>query len=156
MVRELGANPTPIPWSEVYTALGYGILDGTKNSIQDMVGMKFQEKVKYLFVDRHAYMAALWWMSDKSWAAIPNDLKPLVEAGFAELKQATRKAARVREKPAIEAFIRAGGKIHVPTSDERQAFINATQGVRQWYARRYGEAWLTRLDEAVVECSRGV
>jgi TRAP-type C4-dicarboxylate transport system substrate-binding protein len=64
MVRGFGAFPTPLPFSEVYSALGYGMLDGAKNSVQDMAGMKFQEHIKFVFQDRHAYMASLWWYSE--------------------------------------------------------------------------------------------
>ncbi len=48
MVRLLGASPTPLPWSEVYYALSAGLLDGTKNSVQDVVGMKLHEHVRFL------------------------------------------------------------------------------------------------------------
>ncbi len=82
MVRELGANPTPIPWSEVYYALSAGLLDGTKNSVQDVVGMKLHEHLRYLLADRHAYMGNMWWYSERQWQALPDDLKPLVAEGF--------------------------------------------------------------------------
>jgi tripartite ATP-independent transporter DctP family solute receptor len=153
MVRELGAFPTPLPFSEVYTALGYGMLDGVKNSPQDMVGQKFQEKIKYVLADRHAYMAALWWYSQTRWDALPDDLKPVVEAGMAELARVTRQAAADREQPAVEAFRAAGGEVHVPTPEERARFVEATGGVRTWFAQKYGREWLDRLDAAVARCS---
>ena len=76
MVRELGGSPTPLPWSEVYYALSAGLLDGTKNSVQDVVGMKLHEHVRFLLVDRHSYMGAMWWYSEKQWQALPEELKP--------------------------------------------------------------------------------
>ena len=75
MVRALGASPTPLPWSEVYYALSAGLLDGTKNSVQDVVGMKLHEHVRFLFVDRHSYMGAMWWYSERQWQALPPDLQ---------------------------------------------------------------------------------
>ena len=80
MVRALGASPTPLPWSEVYYALSAGLLDGTKNSVQDVVGMKLHEHVRFLFVDRHSYMGSMWWYSERQWQALPADLKPIVRA----------------------------------------------------------------------------
>jgi TRAP-type C4-dicarboxylate transport system substrate-binding protein len=152
MVRELGASPTPLPWSEVYYALSAGLLDGTKNSVQDVVGMKLNDHLRYLFVDHHAYMGNMWWYSEKQWRALPDELKPIVAEGFRKLAAATREAAASREAPALEAFVASGGTVDVATPAQRAAFQQATSGLRDWYTRRYGREWLDRLDAAVANC----
>jgi TRAP-type C4-dicarboxylate transport system substrate-binding protein len=154
MVRELGGSPTPLPWSEVYYALSAGLLDGTKNSVQDVVGMKLHEHVRYLLVDRHSYMGAMWWYSEKQWQALPEDLKPIVAEGFRKLAVATREAAASRQAPAFEAFRAAGGTVDEVTPGQREQFRVATRGLRDWYAERYGSEWLERLDAAVAECEQ--
>ncbi len=154
MVRELGASPTPLPWSEVYYALSAGLLDGTKNSVQDVVGMKLHEHLRYLLVDRHSYMGALWWYSEKQWQALPEELKPVVREGFRRLAVATREAASRRETPALAAFRAAGGTVDEVTPAQREQFRAATRGLREWYAERYGREWLERLDAAVAACER--
>jgi len=154
MVRELGASPTSLPWSEVYYALSAGLLDGTKNSVQDVVGMKLHEHIRFLFVDRHSYMGAMWWYSEKQWRALPDDLKPMVAEGFHTLARATREAAASREAPALQAFAAAGGVVDVATPVQRAEFRAATSGLRDWYVRRYGRMWLDRLDAAVAACER--
>jgi len=61
MVKQMGGNPTPIAWPEVYTALSTGVVEGTKNGITDIMNMKFPEAgLKFLTLDGHAYMGALW------------------------------------------------------------------------------------------------
>lgn len=152
MVRQLGAYPTPIPWSEVYTALGVGMLDGTKNSLTDMVAMKFHEHIKHLIEDRHGYMAALWWFSERRWQELPPDVRAIVTEGFARLKAVTRVAPARREAAARATFLAAGGEIYEPTAAERRAFRSAAAGVREWYAQRYGREWLERLDAAIAAC----
>ncbi len=152
MVRELGASPTPLPWSEVYYALSAGLLDGTKNSVQDVVGMKLNDHLRYLFVDHHAYMGNMWWYSEKQWRALPDELKPVVADGFRALAAATRKAAADREAPALQAFRESGGTVDVATPAQRAEFQRATSGLRDWYVRRYGREWLDRLDAAVAKC----
>ncbi|HSW32656.1 MAG TPA: TRAP transporter substrate-binding protein DctP [Steroidobacteraceae bacterium] len=154
MVRALGANPTPLPWSEVYYALSAGLLDGTKNSVQDVVGMKLHEHVRFLFVDRHSYMGAMWWYSERQWQALPPDLKPIVAEGFRVLAIATREAAAARQGPAFEAFRVSGGVVDEVTPEQREAFREATRGLRDWYAKRYGAEWLERLDAAVAACEQ--
>jgi TRAP-type C4-dicarboxylate transport system substrate-binding protein len=154
MVRALDASPTPLPWSEVYYALSAGLLDGTKNSVQDVVGMKLHEHVRYLFVDRHSYMGALWWYSDAQWRALPPELRPVVAEGFRVLALATRAAAASRQAPAYEAFRAAGGVVDEATPAQRAQFRDATRGLRDWYVARYGKEWLERLDAAVAGCEQ--
>jgi len=154
MVRTLGASPTPLPWSEVYYALSAGLLDGTKNSVQDVVGMKLHEHVHFLLVDRHSYMGSMWWYSEKQWQVLPDDLKPIVTEGFRRLAAATRVATASRQAPAYEAFRTSGGTVDEITPAQRDQFRSATSGLRVWYAERYGREWLERLDAAVAACEK--
>jgi TRAP-type C4-dicarboxylate transport system substrate-binding protein len=154
MVRELGASKIALAFSEIYSALGAGMLAGTKNSVQDVIGMKFEQHVHHLFVDRHSYMAAIWWYSEPAWQALPPDLRPAVEDAFRALAAATRRAALEREKPALAAFERSGGTIDYITPAQRTEFRAATQPLRAWYAERYGAQWLQRTDAAIAACER--
>jgi TRAP-type C4-dicarboxylate transport system substrate-binding protein len=156
MVRALGGSPTPLPWSEVYYALSAGLLDGTKNSVQDVVAMKLHEHVRYLLVDRHSYMGAMWWYSEQQWQALPADLKPVMAEGFRVLAIATREAAASRQAPAFEAFRASGGTVDEIKPAQREQFRAATRGLRDWYANRYGRDWLERLDAAVAACEQKV
>ncbi len=152
MVRELGASPMALPFSEIYSALGAGMLAGTKNSIQDVMGMKFDQHVRHLFVDRHSYMAAIWWYSDKAWQRLPPDVQAAVQRGFEALAVATRRAAKEREAPALEAFARGGGTIDYMTDAQRAEFRAATRPLRDWYVQRFGPQWLQRTDAAIAAC----
>lgn len=152
MVRELGASPMALPFSEIYTALGAGMLAGTKNSIQDVMGMKFDEHIRHLFVDRHAYMASFWWYSEKGWQRLPPDVQQAVREAVVELAAATRRAAKEREAPALAAFEAGGGTIDTMTAAQRAEFRAATAPLRDWYSSRYPGDWLRRVDAAVAGC----
>ncbi len=154
MVRELGAAPMPLPWSEVYGALNAGLLDGVKNSAQDIVGMKLNDHIQHLFVDRHSYMAALWWYSDKRWQALPADVQSAVQAGFRALAAATRRAARERQAPALAEFQRRGGTIDLATVAQRTELRQRTRRLREWYVERYGSTWLAQLDAEINRCEQ--
>ncbi len=43
LVKSLGASPTPIPWPELFTSFQTGVVEGSKNGITDIMGMKFPE-----------------------------------------------------------------------------------------------------------------
>ena len=156
LMRQLQANPTPIAWSEVYTALATGVVEGTKNGIQDIVGMKFHEHIKFITLDGHAYMGAIWWYSEPGWQELPPDIRRLVFDGFQHLKTVTRALPMRRQIDAYETFREAGGTVYALSPEEKLAFQQATAGMRDWYATSYGDTWLTRLDGAIAACEQSV
>ena len=156
LVRQLGGNPTPVAWSEVYTALATGVVEGTKNGIQDIVGMKLHEQIKFVTLDGHSYMGALWWYSDVSWQELPSDLQAIVDEGFQLLKNVTRNTVKEREAAAYQEFEESGGTVYAPDAADRAAFREAASGMRDWYVRQYGDEWLHKLDAAIATCEAAV
>ncbi len=152
LVRQLGGNPTPVAWSEVYTALATGVVEGTKNGIQDIVGMKLHEQIKFVTLDGHSYMGGMWWYSEVSWQELPPDIRRIVYDGFQELKTVTRGIIKRREIEAYREFEESGGTLYVPTLEEKAAFREAASGMRAWYIEQYGEKWLVKLDAAIAAC----
>lgn len=154
LVKQLGGNPTPVAWPEVYSALATGVVEGTKNSVQDIVGMNFHEHVGYIALDGHSYMSALWWYSERGWQRLDPELRQIVFEAFQKLKTVTRALPLRRQIEANEAFEAGGGTIYTPTEEEKARFVEAANGMRTWFAETYGREWLDRLDTAVNACAR--
>jgi len=152
LTRALGANPTPVAWPEVYTALATGVVEGTKNGVQDIVSMNFHEHLDHIVLDRHSYMSALWWYSEPAWRKLDPDLRAIVQAGARRLIAVTRAMPKRLEAEGLERFRRAGGTVHEPNAAEKARFRAAAAGLRGWFAERYGQDWLARLDHAVDAC----
>ena len=57
LVKALGAAPTPIAWTETYTSLQQGVVDGQENPVSVIIQAKFAEVQKYLTLDGHTYGA---------------------------------------------------------------------------------------------------
>ncbi|MCB1427440.1 MAG: TRAP transporter substrate-binding protein DctP, partial [Notoacmeibacter sp.] len=153
LVKALGASPTPIPWPELFTSLQTGVVEGSKNGITDIMGMKFPDAgLKYLTLDGHAYMGALWWMSNDKFMAMPEDLRRVVVDGFAELQQATFASPKRKSIKAYEDFVAAGGDLYVPTPEEKAAFKKAAEPVYEWFKSNVkgGEEVFNALNEAVA------
>jgi len=154
MVRQLGGNPTPVAWPEVYTSLSTGVVEGTKNGITDIMNMKFPEAgLKNLTLDGHAYMGALWWYSDEAWGKLDDATKRVVFDGMNHLKTVTRAFPMRRAIEAYEDFKGQGGTIYVPTAEEKSAFQEASSGMRDWYSDKFGTEWLDKVDAAVEACT---
>jgi len=152
LVKALGGSPTPIAWPEVYTSLATGVVDGTKNGITDIVNMKFQDSLKHMTLDGHAYMGALWWMSEESFQSLSDAEKRIVYDGFQELKWTTRQMPKLKAVAAYQAFRDAGGEIYTPTAAERAAFQKAAQPVWAWYEKNFGREWIDAAQAEIAAC----
>ncbi|MGB2122674.1 MAG: TRAP transporter substrate-binding protein DctP, partial [Candidatus Puniceispirillaceae bacterium] len=126
LVRALGASPTPIPWPELFTSFQTGVVEGSKNGITDIMGMKFPDAgLKYVTLDGHAYMGALWWMNNDKFTGMPEGLRRVVVDGFAQLQQATFASPKRKSIQAYADFVAGGGDLYVPTPAEKAAFKEA-------------------------------
>ncbi|MEM8690705.1 MAG: TRAP transporter substrate-binding protein DctP [Pseudomonadota bacterium] len=134
LTRALGAAPTPIPWAELFTSLQTGVVEGSKNGITDIMGMKFPDAgLQYITLDGHAYMGALWWMNNEAFLGMPEDMRRVVVDGFYALQQATFASPKRKSIQAYEDFVAGGGDLYVPTPDEKAAFAEAAAPVYDWF-----------------------
>ena len=134
LVRALGASPTPIPWPELFTSFQTGVVEGSKNGITDIMGMKFPDAgLKYVTLDGHAYMGALWWMNNDKFMSMPEGLRTVVADGFYQLQQATFASPKRKSIQAYADFVAGGGDLYVPTPAEKAAFKKAAAPVYNWF-----------------------
>ncbi|WP_138469587.1 TRAP transporter substrate-binding protein DctP [Poseidonocella sp. HB161398] len=139
LVKAVGASPTPIPWPELFTSLQTGVVEGTKNGITDIMGMKFPDAgLKYVTLDGHAYMGALWWMSNQTFQDLPEDLRRVVVDGFYALQQATFASPKRKSIAAYEQFVADGGDLYVPTPEQKEEFRLAAEPVYDWFRENVG------------------
>ena len=135
LVRALGASPTPIPWPELFTSFQTGVVEGSKNGITDIMNMKFLDAgLKYVTLDGHAYMGALWFMNNDKFMSMPEELRMVVADGFYQLQQATFASPKRKSIQAYSDFVAGGGDLYVPTPAEKAAFKEAAAApVYDWF-----------------------
>ncbi|SMX38814.1 TRAP transporter substrate-binding protein DctP [Maliponia aquimaris] len=158
LVKSLGGAATPIPWPELFTSLQTGVVDGSQNGITDIMGMKFPDAgLKYITLDGHSYMGALWWMNNEKFMAMDPAMRRVVVDGFYALQQATFAAPKRGAIQAYADFTAGGGDIYVPTPEEKAAFAEAAKPVQDWFRANVeggGEildALIAAVDEAEAE-----
>jgi TRAP-type C4-dicarboxylate transport system substrate-binding protein len=159
LVRALGASPTPIPWPELFTSFQTGVVEGSKNGITDIMGMKFPDAgLQYVTLDGHAYMGALWWMSNEKFLAMPEDMRRVVVDGFYALQQATFASPKRKSIQAYADFVAGGGDLYVPTPAEKAAFKDAAAPVYDWFKGNVdgGEEIFTALTSAVADAEAAI
>jgi TRAP-type C4-dicarboxylate transport system substrate-binding protein len=91
-IQAMGATGVPVAWSELYTALQTGVVDGAENNHPSVVAKKFYEVSKYYTLDEHMRIPDLLLVSMKLWNQLNEDQKKAVaEAG--QLTQAYMRGA---------------------------------------------------------------
>ena len=159
LVKAMGASPTPIPWPELFTSLQTGVVEGSKNGITDIMGMKFPDAgLQYVTLDGHAYMGALWWMSNETFTSMPEDMRRVVVDGFYALQQATFASPKRKSIAAYEEFVAGGGDLYVPTPDEKAAFKDAATPVYEWFTSNVegGQEIFDALNTAVASAEADI
>lgn len=149
MVKLLGGSPTPIPWTELYTSLATGVVVGNKNGITDIVNMKFHDFLRYVTLDHHAYMFLFWWMNDDALKKLPKDLQKVVLDGFHHMTTVANNDPKYTQLAAYEAFKKRGGKVYVPTAEEKAQFVEKVKPLKKWFTDKYGDEWLKALESSI-------
>ncbi|SHF04049.1 TRAP transporter substrate-binding protein DctP [Marinomonas polaris] len=156
LVKAMGGSPTAVPWPEVYTSLATGLVEGTKNGITDIMGMKFNEHIKYMTLDGHGYMASMWWMNNDSLKDMPEDLQHIMMDGFDALREVTTVMPKRRQIEAYNEFKASGGTVYAPTAEEKAQFQEAAKPVRAWFVNEYGAKWVETTENAVKSCEASI
>ncbi len=126
MFKLYGANPTPMSFSEVFTALQTGVIDGQENPYAQIWSAKFQEVQKYLSITGHVYTPAYVLTSEKHFAKLPQDVQDaLIEA--AQETQAYVYATAAMLETDLLTKLKDGG-ITVNEAD-KAAFVTASKPV---------------------------
>lgn len=75
MFRAYGANPSPMPFAEVYSALQSGVMDAQENPFPQIASAKFQEVQKFLSLSGHVYTPAYLVVGEDFWKKLPQDIQ---------------------------------------------------------------------------------
>jgi C4-dicarboxylate-binding protein DctP len=92
--HSVGANPQMMPFSEVYSGLQQGVIDGQENTISNIYTKKFYEVQKHLSITNHGYLGYLVVMSKKFWNKLPKDLQAKVAQAMNEATEKERQYAQ--------------------------------------------------------------
>ena len=131
MFQSYGANPTPMAFSEVFTALKTGTMDGQENPYAQIASAKFQEVQKYLSITSHVYTPAYVAVHKDHYSKIPADVRKILEAAAKENQKFVYKRAAELEKSLLDVIKKAGVKVNTANN---AAFVKASKGVYDEFA----------------------
>jgi len=132
MFQTYGANPSPMKFSEVFTALQTGVMDGQENPFTQITSAKFQEVQKYISLTGHVYTPAYATVGAKKWATLPPDVRKILEDTAKETQAYVYQVAEKAETELLGTITAAGVKSNVPNKD---AFVAASKPVYEEFAK---------------------
>jgi tripartite ATP-independent transporter DctP family solute receptor len=135
--KELGANPVPMPWSEVFGALETRAVDGQENPAPTIDTAKLYEVQKYLSLTRHAYAAHLVMASKKWWDTLTKDEQRIITEAAVETRPFQRKLNNDADGKSIATLRDKGMTVSTVSPAELQRMSDKVRPVVDKFAASF-------------------
>jgi TRAP-type transport system periplasmic protein len=143
--KTLGANPTPMSFSQLYTGLEQGVVDGQENPYGNVTASKFNEVQKYLTNTGHVYNANVFLVSKKFWDSLSDKEKEIVKKAAEEAKVYQRQLNNKEDQDNILFLKEKGMKITDMNPGEREKIVQMMQPLYKQVATNIGGDLVDRL-----------
>ena len=144
-VKALDANPTPLPWPEVYAALEQKAVDGQENPVATIYGAKLYEVQKYMTLTNHQYNPQSVVISKKFWDTLSADEKKIIGDAVTESAKFQRAQARASVASTVENLKKAGMTVSELAPGEQVKLVEKMKPVITKHAGAVGEATVSEL-----------
>jgi len=157
-VRQLGGVPQVMAFSEVYTALQQGVVDGAENPVSNLYTQKMHEVQKYVTISDHSYLVYAVIVNRKFWDGLPPGVRALLETA---VKEATRyeRAIAAKENSDALALVKQAGttEVYALSDKEREQWKQALLPVHREFEATIGRDLIQSIYAvaAQVEQERG-
>jgi tripartite ATP-independent transporter DctP family solute receptor len=126
MFQEYGANPSPMKFSELFTALQTGVMDGQENPLTQIYSAKLNEVQKFLSLSGHVYTPAYVMTGARKWATLPADVRKALEDAARETQAYVYETAARQEVELLEKLKASGIQVN---EVDKPAFIAASKNI---------------------------
>lgn len=148
--KAMGANPTPMAFGELFSAMQQGVVDGQENPWGTIYLQNFFEVQNYATDTGHVYSPFVLMISKKFWDKLPADLQTVIKDAAELSKDHNRKLNRKMNAEYLEK-LKEKMNVTILTPEERAAFQEAVQPVYDQFAGEIGVELINKVQEAVKE-----
>jgi tripartite ATP-independent transporter DctP family solute receptor len=143
LFRAMGANPSPMPFSEVFLALQTGVMDGQENPLTNVRNASLDEVQTYLSLTGHVYSPAYVTVGLEPWAELPEDVRRVLEDVARETEAFALETAERVDAQVLEELRARGMRIN---EVDRSSFVEASRAVYAAFDHQVpgGADWITR------------
>jgi tripartite ATP-independent transporter DctP family solute receptor len=118
----LGANPTPMDFTEVYTALQLGVIDGQENPVEVPLANKFYEVQKYLSMTNHIVDGYILAMNQEKFEGLDEEAQQILRDAAAETAEFKRTYDDDQAGEAVAELEANGMEVNELSADQMAAF----------------------------------
>jgi TRAP-type transport system periplasmic protein len=133
--ESIGANPTPVAFAELYTALQTGTVDGQDNPLVTAKSMKFYEVTSQFVLTSHVIGYDVLSVSKKAWDALGAQAQAKFRAEADRIFDANAAKYDAQATEAIEFFKKEGKQVYTPDQNAFRSFA------QKKYLDKYGKDW---------------
>lgn len=137
VVRSLGAEPVPLIYEDVYSALETGEIDGAENNWSSYEAMKHYEYAKYFTLDEHTRVPELVLMSQATWDVLSDDDRNVIESCAEEAAEYEKALWNKRRDQSRARVISAGTEVITLSGEEKANFRAAVSPLYEKYCGDY-------------------
>ena len=143
--KEWGANPTPMPFNEVYFSLKTGVIDGQENPVHHIYNNNLQEVQKYLSLTHHAYTAAPMSMNLDRFNSLDQEDQAILLQAAKEGAELEKKLNIEENKIYLDKLKQQG--MEVETHPDVATFQRGAQKAWDDYAQKFGREMISKVTE---------
>lgn len=143
-MKTLGANPTPVDFNELYSALDQGVINGQENPLATIDSMKFYEVQKHLALTAHTYTPAVVLMSLEKWDRLSEEEQSVIKQAVDETATYQREYLADKEEE-IKSKLKENGV--TITEPDRELFREVTIKVKDEVADDTQKELINRIDK---------
>ncbi|UFJ43416.1 TRAP transporter substrate-binding protein [Brevibacillus humidisoli] len=137
--KALGTNPTPMAFSEVFSALENKTVDGQENPLATIKSNKFYEVQDYLSLTKHVYTPFVFLVSKSFWDGLSPEEQTILREAAVEAGQYQRDLNRQENEKARADLKAAGMNVNEISDQDRQKIKQAVQPVVDRFAKEIGQ-----------------
>jgi len=148
MFKLMGANPTPMGFGEIYTALQQGVIDGQDNPPGLTYGSKFYEVLKYFSVTQHVYANCPVIIGADFFYSLPEEYQQIIREGAKlYLEDWQRAEESSLEEHYIDLIKEAGVEVNYLDAEGIKAFQDSVQPIYDSYRQKLGDEIMDKVLE---------
>ena len=137
MVRALGAKPITVVYSEVYSALDQGYVDGAENNWPSYESMKHYKVAKYYTIDEHIRVPEMQVCSKVIWDMLSEEDRQIIRECALESATYERQLWKEREESSKKIALSNGTRIYELSPEEKKRFRDAMDDLYTRYCGDY-------------------
>ena len=136
MVNSMGGSATPLSYSELYTAIQQGVVDGAENNPPSFVSSNHYEISKYYTLDQHSSVPDVLLIGTKYWEKLSEEEKKWVQDAANTSAKAQKKFWNDSVEESMKIARKAGVEIIIP---DKKLFAEKSKSVLEEFEKKYPE-----------------